>query len=63
MIDIDGKAYLIKGRHLLKWSPAGYTGKTERPSGRTVAVLTPASIVSSLKAGYAPAVHSSADAL
>lgn len=63
MIDLDGTAYLVRGDHLLQWSPAGYVAKTPRPVKRTVAVLTPASTVNALRHGYKPDVHPSADAL
>lgn len=63
MIDIDGTAHLIEARHLLQWTPAGYATKTERPLGTTVTVLTPASIVNALNAGYVPEIHHSATAL
>jgi hypothetical protein len=63
MIDLDGTAYLVRGDHLLQWSPAGYAAKSPRPVNRTVAVLTPASTVNALRHGYVPDVHRSADAL
>jgi hypothetical protein len=54
-----GRPYLLWGGRLLAWSPAGYTGRLRRPRGE-VAVLTPASTVGAIQAGYIPEVHSSA---
>jgi hypothetical protein len=57
--DDEHNAYLVFARQLLRWSPAGY----ERP---TVAlqyparVLTPASVVRALTAGYPAGIHASA---
>lgn len=57
--DDDRTAYLILAGELLRWSPAGYERRTaslEYP----VRVLTPASIVRTLAAGYAADIHRSA---
>ncbi len=52
--------YLIRGRHLLAWSPGGYRERRRRPSGAEATILTPASTVAAIRAGYAPVVHPSA---
>ena len=52
-------AYLIREGHLLAWSPGGYTASLPMPVGEQVAVLTPASTVAAIRAGYAPEVHPS----
>jgi len=57
----DGpEAFLIKGGNLLSWSPGGYGDPLPIRSGRTVTVLTPASILRAIVAGYVPALHYSA---
>jgi hypothetical protein len=58
MVEVDGAAYLIWEKRLLRWSFAGYTGVKELPR-RRVQVLTPASIVRVLKGGFRPQVHES----
>ncbi len=55
-IALDGTAYLIQGRRLLAYNPAGYGAALERPQGIDVTVLTPESTVRILAAGYRPAV-------
>jgi hypothetical protein len=55
-----GDAFLILGEHLLGWSPGGYTERRKRPGGIEVGVLTPASTVAAIRAGYRPEVHPSA---
>ncbi len=60
MIELDGKALAVRGERLLVWAPGGYSSAAGRPSGGTVAVLTPPTIVAALSAGYRPAWHGSA---
>jgi hypothetical protein len=55
------RTYLVRGRELLEWSPGGYVDRIARPKWATVEVLTPASTVAAIRAGYVPEVHSSAD--
>lgn len=52
--------HLIRGRHLLAWSPGGYGARRRRPSEEVVTVLTPPSTVAAIRAGCAPEVHPSA---
>ena len=61
---VHAQPYLIVGNNLLGWEPAGYTTLVS-PSAITeeVEVLTPASIVAVLSAGYRPMLHPSAAAL
>jgi hypothetical protein len=55
------RPYLIVGDHLLAWEPAGYTAlSTPSEIAEEVEVLTPASIVAVLSAGYRPMLHPSA---
>jgi hypothetical protein len=53
-------AYLVRGDGLLAWSAGRYTRRMGRPRKADVLVLTPASTVATIRAGYHPAVHSSA---
>jgi hypothetical protein len=60
----QARPYLVVGQHLLAWHPRGYTAVVS-PSAviDEVDVLTPASIVAVLSAGYRPMLHPSATAL
>lgn len=62
MIACDGEAYAVRGRHLLHWTPAGYSETCARPRGQEVDVLTPPSVLTVLDNGYAPQWHASAGA-
>ena len=31
MITLDGDAFAVRGKHLLRWTPAGYTASQRRP--------------------------------
>ena len=65
MLALDGEAasaFAVRGSHLLRWSVRGYVEKTARLRG-TAKVLTPASIVAVLAAGYRPRWHPSAQLL
>jgi hypothetical protein len=63
MIDVDDRAWLVRGDELLAWSPAGYQERRKRDSSATVGLLTPPSTVAVIRAGYQPGVHPSADAM
>jgi hypothetical protein len=52
--------YAVRGPRLLTWTPSGYGGARERPSGIALDVLTPPAIVAALAAGYRPVWHESA---
>ena len=57
--DDEHNAYLVLAGQLLRWSPAGY----ERPTTTLqypARVLTPASVVRTLAAGYSAGLHDSA---
>lgn len=56
----ESSAYLVWRGELLKWEPGGYLERFPRPVGARVKVLTPASTVAAIRAGYAPGVHVSA---
>jgi hypothetical protein len=50
-----GEPWLVLGRELLRWTPAGYTDRRRRPRGRTT-LITPPSLVEILSAGWHGAV-------
>jgi methylphosphotriester-DNA--protein-cysteine methyltransferase len=58
--DDEHHAYLILNRQLLRWSPAGYEAGLQLAVHFPARVLTPASIVRALAAGYPVGIHSSA---
>jgi hypothetical protein len=60
MIGLDGEAFAVRGRQLLRWTPRGYDGARARPRKAQIDVLTPPAIVSVLAAGYRPQWHPSA---
>jgi hypothetical protein len=53
--------YLVYGNSLLEWSPGGYRQRRSRPKSQSAQVLTPKSTVETLRAGYVPEVHASAE--
>ena len=55
----DRTAHLLWKGVLLAWSAGGYTTRQPRPAGVRVSVLTPASTVAAIRAGYTPEVHPS----
>jgi hypothetical protein len=60
MIALDGDAYAVRGKRLLRWTPRGYDRFIARPRRRPVDVLTPPSILKVLRRGYQPRWHASA---
>jgi len=58
--DSDHNAYLALRRQLLKWTPDGYEPARIRTMAAHAIVLTPASIVQTLSAGYPVDIHWSA---
>ena len=56
---IDGNAWLVWKSKLYAWSDRGYTASRARPANLGIDVLTPASTVAVLAAGYHPGVHPS----
>lgn len=50
-------AHLVLGDELRAWTPAGYEKAIPRPENATVEVLTPASTVRTLAAGYQPEIN------
>jgi len=60
MIAEAGRAWLVRGRELLAWSPSGYGARRRRPRAGEATVLTPASAVAAIRTGYEPTVHPTA---
>jgi hypothetical protein len=60
MVEIDGKAFAVKGACLLGWSFGGYTERVPRNASPHGKLLTPPSIAAILAAGYTPRWHESA---
>jgi hypothetical protein len=58
---LEEGAFAVRGDALLRWTPGGYHGATQRPRSATVDVLTPPSILAVLSAGYRPHWHPSAN--
>ena len=58
--DWGGHEFLLWHDALLLWTPGGYTERREFLRAAEVEVLTPASTVSVIRAGYVPDVHPSA---
>jgi hypothetical protein len=56
----DDEAWLVWKNQLLKWSPGGYVERRRRPQKLRVALLTPPSTVSAIRAGYQPEIDASA---
>jgi hypothetical protein len=54
VVDSDA-AWLVLGSMLLRWTPAGYSERRPRRSGR-VSLLTPPSVTEVLRAGWEPVV-------
>ncbi len=50
--------WLVHGRELLRWTPAGYTDAVSRPSGSQAVVITPPSVVSVLERRWRPTLVS-----
>jgi hypothetical protein len=52
----DERPWLVRGDELLRWSPAGYDARAERPTQTTATVVTPPSLVEVLRTGWGGAV-------
>jgi hypothetical protein len=52
----DGEPWLVLGRRLLHWTPAGYRERVARPPGERATVITPPSLVALLSRGWEPIV-------
>lgn len=58
--DDEQSAYLVLRNRLLRWSPAGYEDPAQPAIRFPARLLTPASVVRTLAAGYPAGIHSSA---
>jgi hypothetical protein len=58
-VQLDGRAWLVRGNALFAWSAERYMEHHPRPSRGEVTVLTPRSVVAVLSAGYRSGVHPS----
>lgn len=56
---LDDRPWLVLGGTVWAWSPDRYLEHAPRPLHTNVTVLTPPSVVSVLRAGYAPRLHPS----
>jgi hypothetical protein len=63
MIALERQAFAVRGNHLLRWAPDGYSQIRSRPRGVDVDMLTPPSIIIALRRGYAPLWHPGATRL
>jgi hypothetical protein len=61
MVLRDGEPWLVLGDGVLRWSQGGYTTRQPRPARGDAEVITPASLVEVLRAGWQPLLHPSAD--
>jgi hypothetical protein len=61
MVCLNAKAYAVRGKHLVRWTPRGYDRFIARPRGKLVDVLTPPAMLKVLKRDYKPRWHPSAD--
>jgi|tagenome__1003787_1003787.scaffolds.fasta_scaffold20879057_2 hypothetical protein len=52
----DGEPWLVRGRELVRWTPAGYAERVARPRNGAATVITPPSLVAVLRAGWEPLV-------
>lgn len=60
LLENDPAPYLVLGGGLFGWTPSGYLSPQDRPKDIAVSVLTPASTVHALGAGFSPTLHPSA---
>jgi hypothetical protein len=52
---LEGVPWLVLGRELLRWTPAGYSERRLRSGGGEAMLVTPPSLVEVLRAGWSPA--------
>jgi hypothetical protein len=58
--DDEQAAYLVLNHRLWRWTPAGYEDTARQPMNYPARILTPASVVRTLIAGYPVTLHPSA---
>ena len=52
----DGRAWLVLGAELLRWTPSGYQERVARPPRETALAITPPLLLAVLRAGWEPVV-------
>jgi hypothetical protein len=60
MVVFENAAFAVRGPHLLRWSPHGYTELVTRTSAMTAKLLTPPLYLGILARGFTPRWHVSA---
>ncbi len=60
MIALEGEAFAVRGKKMLRWTPSGYEEPKACPRGIDVDVLTPPAVLTVLAKGYVPLWHPSA---
>jgi hypothetical protein len=60
MVLLDDAPWLIAGAELRRWTPGGYTDSRAVAPDEALIVLTPASAVATIAAGYDPVLHPTA---
>ena len=60
MVEIDGAAFALRGRDLLRWSFGGYAAALSRNATMRGRLLTPPLFAAILRGGYSPRWHESA---
>ena len=53
---LDDEPHAVLGPEILRWSPAGYTDRLNRPLGGSATVITPPSLVALLRTDRTPLV-------
>jgi len=53
---LGGEPWLVLGRELRRWTPAGYADRRPRPLDARLELITPPSLVAALRAGWSPLV-------
>jgi hypothetical protein len=53
---VDGAPNVVLSDELLRWTAAGYAGRTPRPARGRAVLITPPSLVAVLRAGWEPVV-------
>ena len=53
---LENQPHLVLGPELLRWSPAGYTARINRPAGGRATMITPPSLVALLATDRTPLV-------
>lgn len=59
-IQLQNESWLLHNGQLHRWTPAGYLDRRD-PIDGPVSVLTPSSTVATIRAGFRPGIHPSAD--